>query len=119
MHYTLIGMCFVNEKCIDYTQQLKEEVSKKIKHHPNSAADLSWSNMFVTYITTQANDVDLRLQKCLLKELQLMLDGGYGDLYILDSTRYRSLYIAKVYENTNKKLEEKEELELKFEIIKV
>jgi hypothetical protein len=48
-----------------------------------------------------------------------MLDGGYGDLYILDSTRYRSLYIAKVYENTNKKLEEKDELELQFDILKV
>ena len=48
-----------------------------------------------------------------------MLDGGYGYLYILDSTRYRSLYIAKVYENTNKKLEEKDELELQFDILKV
>jgi hypothetical protein len=26
-----------------------------------------------------------------------MLDGGFADL--LDSSRYRSLYIAKVYEN--------------------
>lgn len=31
--------------------------------------------------------------------MQLMLDGGFGDLQILDSTKYRSLYIAKVYEN--------------------
>lgn len=27
-----------------------------------------------------------------------MLDGGFGDLQILDSSKYRSLYIAKVYE---------------------
>ena len=27
-----------------------------------------------------------------------MLDGGYGDLQILDSSKFRTLYIAKVYE---------------------
>lgn len=32
-----------------------------------------------------------------------MLDGGFGDLQILDSSRYRSLYIAKVYEVDPKK----------------
>jgi len=53
--------------------------------------------MFIIYITLQGNDVDLRLQKCLLKEMHDMLDGGFADL--LDSSRYRSLYIAKVYEN--------------------
>ena len=34
--------------------------------------------------------------------MQLMLDGGFGDLQILDSSRYRSLYIAKVYEVSSK-----------------
>ena len=29
--------------------------------------------------------------------MQAMLDGGFNDF--LDSSRYRSLYIAKVYEN--------------------
>lgn len=58
--------------------------------------------MFVIYITLQNNDLDLRLQKCLLKEMQSMIDGGAGDYQMLDSTRYRSLYIAKVYENVAK-----------------
>jgi|APSaa5957512535_1039671.scaffolds.fasta_scaffold1513881_1 hypothetical protein len=31
--------------------------------------------------------------------MQTMLDGGAGDLQALDSNRYRSLYIAKVYEH--------------------
>ena len=36
-----------------------------------------------------------------------MLDGGFGDLQILDSTRYRQLYITKVYEKqTTEKLDE-------------
>ena len=49
----------------------------------------------------------MRLQKGLLKEMQLMLDGGFGDLQILDSTRYRQLYIAQVYEKqNNEKLDE-------------
>ena len=77
----MIGMCFVNEKCIDYTHQLKEEVIKKIKHFPASkTSDLAWANMFVIYISFQGNDIDLRLQKSMLKEMQLMLDGGFGDL---------------------------------------
>ena len=28
-----------------------------------------------------------------------MVDGGAGDLQVLDSNRYRSLYIAQVYEH--------------------
>lgn len=36
LQYTLMGMCFVNGKCIDYVQQLKEEVIKKIKNYPSS-----------------------------------------------------------------------------------
>jgi len=34
----------------------------------------------------------------------LMLDGGFNDVQILDSSRYRSLYIAKVYEVGRKKV---------------
>lgn len=34
--------------------------------------------------------------------MQSMIDGGAGDYQMLDSTRYRSLYIAKVYENVAK-----------------
>lgn len=33
-----------------------------------------------------------------------MLDGGFSDLQILDSSRYRALYIAKVYEVGPKKV---------------
>lgn len=62
MQYTLIGMCFVNEKCIDFTQQLKEEVLKKIKHYPSSnTSDTAWANMFVILITFQNYDIDLRI----------------------------------------------------------
>ena len=62
LQYTLIGMCFVNEKCIDHTQQLKEEVLKKIKHYPTgNNSDTAWANMFVIYITLQSNDLDLRI----------------------------------------------------------
>ena len=109
LQYTLIGMCFVNEKCIDQIQQLKEDVEKKIKHFPssNDAEDTKWEKMFVVYITLQEKDIDMRLQKGLLKEMQLMLDGGFGDLQILDSTRYRQLYIAQVYENQdNERIDE-------------
>lgn len=59
--------------------------------------------MFVIYLTLQTNDIDLRIQKSLLREMQIMLDGGFGDMQTLDSSRYRSLYIAKVYEIGPKK----------------
>lgn len=109
LQYTLIGMSFVNEKCIDQIQQLKEDVEKKIKHYPSSLSDTKWESMFVTYLTLQNRDIDIRIQKGLLKEMQLMLDGGFGDLQILDSTRYRQLYIAQVYENqSNEKLDPEE-----------
>lgn len=70
LQYTLIGMCFVNEKCIDHIQQLKEDVLKKIKDYQSSNnQDTAWTNMFVIYITLQSKDLDLRLQKALLKEI--------------------------------------------------
>lgn len=34
--------------------------------------------------------------------MQLMMDGGFGELQILDSSKYRTLYIAKVYEQVPK-----------------
>lgn len=62
---------------------------------------MNWINMFIIYTTYHVNDIDLRIQKSLLKEMQLMLDGGFGNLEILDSKKFRSLYIAKVYETKN------------------
>lgn len=41
-----------------------------------------------------------------------MLDGGFSDLQILDSSRYRSLYIAKVYEVAPKKISKNSNLPL-------
>lgn len=92
-------MCFVNSKCLDNVKELKEDLLNKVKFFPSlNNQDMNWINMFIIYITLVANDIDLRIQKSLLKEMQLMLDGGFGNLSILDSKKFRSLYIAKVYE---------------------
>jgi hypothetical protein len=51
-------------------QQLKEDVLKKIKDYQSSNnQDTAWTTMFVIYITLLSKDLDLRLQKALLKEI--------------------------------------------------
>lgn len=88
-------MCFVDEKSLNLTYQLKEKVSKQIKHFQHG--DISWANIFVMYVTDQNNQIDLRIQKALLNEMLSMLESGEGEK--LDSNKYRDLYIARVYEN--------------------
>ena len=57
-----MGMCFVNEKCIDQTKEQKEKILQKIKEYQlSNSSDTAWVNMFVIYITLQSRDLDLRL----------------------------------------------------------
>ena len=59
-------------------------------------------------ITLQSHDIDLRLQKAMLHEIQNLFDEGSNGA-ILDSQKFRTLYIAQVYES--KKGGEKKKIE--------
>ena len=70
-----MGLCFVTQKGFDELLNLKEKVLKNLKEYPSlNKIDILWVKIFVNYITLESKDIDLRLQKGLLDEVQIMID---------------------------------------------
>ena len=64
------------------------------KYPVEKREDKLWASRFVTYLSHLSNEIDLRLQKSLLREMSLMIENYFGDLKMIDSSRYRALYIS-------------------------
>ena len=63
---------------------MREEILKRFKHYD---FDTYWAKMFVILITYHENDIDLRLQKVLLQNLNSMFQEQIGENFI-DAAKY-------------------------------
>ena len=66
-----MGLCFVTEKGFDEILKIKDDVIKSLKQYPTvKTTDIQWATIFVKYITYENKEIDLRLQKGQLDEIQ-------------------------------------------------